>query len=73
VFLHPRILRDAVSEASVASEKYNFIRTEQIQMRENSQVLTPEHDMPLLPDVHDFLSSPTLDPAPNTPPPKDKH
>ncbi|HSC10867.1 MAG TPA: type II secretion system secretin GspD [Rhodanobacteraceae bacterium] len=74
VFLHPRILRDAVSEASVASEKYNFIRTEQIQMRENSQVLTPEHDMPLLPDVHDFLSSPTLDPAPyTTPPPKEKH
>ncbi|HSE12879.1 MAG TPA: type II secretion system secretin GspD [Rudaea sp.] len=74
VFLHPRILRDAVSEASVASEKYNFIRTEQIQMRENNDVLTPQRDMPMLPDVHDFLASPTLDAPPNTPPPpKDKH
>jgi general secretion pathway protein D len=68
VFLHPRILRDAVSEASVASEKYNFIRTEQIQMRENSQVLTPPGAMPLLPDVHDFLASPALDAAPYTTP-----
>lgn len=73
VFLHPRILRDAVSEASVASEKYNFIRTEQIQMRENSQVLTPPSDMPLLPDVHDFLASPAPETAPYTTPPKDKH
>ena len=62
VFLHPRILRDAASEASVSSEKYNFIRTEQIQMRENNEVITPRHDMPMLPDVHDFLASPTLDP-----------
>ena len=63
VFLHPRILRDAASEASVSSEKYNFIRTEQIQMRENNEIITPRRDMPMLPDVHDFLASPTLDPA----------
>lgn len=64
VFLHPRILRDAASEASVSSEKYNFIRTEQIEMRENNEIITPRHDMPMLPDVHDFLASPTLDPPP---------
>jgi len=68
VFLHPRILRDAASEAVVASEKYNFIRTEQLQMRENNQVLTPSHDMPLLPDVHDFMTSPGLDATPYTTP-----
>ena len=36
VFLHPRILRDAATEASVSSEKYNFMRTEQLQMREEA-------------------------------------
>ena len=69
VFLHPRILRDAESEASVSSEKYNFIRTEQLQMRENHEVVTPRHDMPMLPDVHDFLASPALDVTPKNPPP----
>jgi len=68
VFLHPRILRDAASEASVASEKYNFIRTEQLQMRENNDIVTPRRDMPLLPDVRDFLASPPLDVAPKETP-----
>jgi general secretion pathway protein D len=67
VFLHPRILRDAASEASVSSEKYNFIRTEQLQMRESNEIVTPRHDMPMLPDVHDFLASPALDVAPKEP------
>jgi general secretion pathway protein D len=70
VFLHPRILRDAASEASVSSEKYNFIRTEQIQMLQNNEVITPRKDMPLLPDVRDFLASPALDVAPKDTPPK---
>ena len=64
VFLHPRILRDAATEASVSSEKYNYIRTEQLQMRENNEIVTPRADMPMLPDVHDFLASPPLDVAP---------
>ncbi|HEY2395463.1 MAG TPA: type II secretion system secretin GspD [Rudaea sp.] len=68
VFLHPRILRDAVTEASVSSEKYNFIRTQQLEMRESNEIATPSRDMPMLPDVHDFLASPALDVAPNTPP-----
>ena len=70
VFLHPRILRDAVSEASVSSERYNFIRSEQIQMLQNNEVITPHRDMPLLPDVRDFLASPALDVAPKDPPPR---
>jgi general secretion pathway protein D len=68
VFLHPRILRDAATEASVSSEKYNFIRAEQLQMRESHEIVTPRHDMPLLPDVHDFLASPAMDVAPKEPP-----
>jgi general secretion pathway protein D len=64
VFLHPRILRDAASEAQVSGEKYNFLRTEQLQMRENGETLTPRGQQPMLPEVHDFLKSPALDVAP---------
>ena len=65
VFLHPRILRDAATEAAVSSEKYNYMRTEQLQMREESWPITSPAERPLLPDVHDFLASPTLDGAPD--------
>ncbi len=64
VFLHPRILRDAATEAAVSSEKYNYIRTEQLQMRDNHEVVTPRADMPMMPEVHDFLASPALDVTP---------
>ncbi len=65
VFLHPRILRDAATEASVSSEKYNFMRTEQLQHREENWPITPATQRPLLPEVHDFLESPTLDGQPD--------
>jgi len=65
VFLHPRILRDAATEASVSSEKYNYMRTEQLQLREERWPITPAKERPLLPEVHDFLASPTLDGQPN--------
>lgn len=64
VFLHPKILRDAASEAQVSGEKYNFLRTEQLQMRENNETITPRGQQPMLPEVHDFLKSPALDVAP---------
>jgi len=65
IFLHPRILRDAATEAAVSSEKYNFMRTEQLQMREEAWPITPSDQRPLLPNVHDFLASPTLDGQPD--------
>ncbi|MHB8446629.1 MAG: type II secretion system secretin GspD [Rudaea sp.] len=68
VFLHPRILRDAASEASVSGEKYNFLRTEQLQMRENNETITPRGQQPMLPEVHDFMQSPALDVAPKDKP-----
>jgi general secretion pathway protein D len=64
VFLRPQILRDAAVEASVSSEKYNYMRTEQLQMRSDRQALTPRERRPLLPEVHDFLQTPSLEPAP---------
>ncbi len=64
IFLHPRILRDAASEAVVSGEKYNYIRTEQLMMRENGETITPRGSQPMLPEIHDFLASPAMDVAP---------
>lgn len=61
VFLRPKILRDAATEAAVSNEKYNYMRTEQLRMREDSAPLTPRNERPLLPEVHDFLSDPGMD------------
>ena len=61
IFLRPQILRDKSSESAVSSEKYNYMRTEQLQMRQQDWPLTPEKERPLLPQVHDFLMSPDLD------------
>jgi general secretion pathway protein D len=68
VFLHPRILKDSENEAALSGEKYNFIRTEQLQMRENAETITPRSQQPMLPEVHDFLASPALDVAPKDSP-----
>jgi general secretion pathway protein D len=69
VFLHPKILRDAATEDAVSSEKYNYIRTEQLQMRDDDSLLSPRDKRPLLPEMHDFLAHP---PAPAAGPPSGK-
>lgn len=65
VFLHPKILRDPATEAAVSSEKYNYMRTEQLQMRQEDWPITPRAQRPMLPEIHDFLASPTLDGQPD--------
>jgi general secretion pathway protein D len=70
VFLHPRVMHDAATQASVSQEKYNYIRTEQVQMRDSSETMTPREDQPVLPQVHDFLASPALDVTPKEPLPR---
>jgi general secretion pathway protein D len=60
VFLRPRILRDAATEAAVSNEKYNYMRTEQLRLREDAAPLTPRSERPLLPEAHDFLRDPAL-------------
>ena len=50
VFLRPTILRDAATEAAVSSEKYNFLRAEQLRMRENKE-LRYRNSQPLLPEL----------------------
>lgn len=50
IFLRPIILRDAATEAAVSNEKYNFLRAEQLKMRENRE-LKFRDQQPLLPEL----------------------
>lgn len=49
VFLRPVILRDADAENTISQEKYNFLRAEQLQVRERAGNLVRDADQPLLP------------------------
>ena len=50
IFLRPIILRDAATEAAVSNEKYNFLRAEQLKMRENRELKFHEQQ-PVLPEL----------------------
>ncbi|HET9484259.1 MAG TPA: type II secretion system secretin GspD [Xanthomonadales bacterium] len=50
VFLKPTILRDPAIESAVSSDKYNFIRTEQLRMRDRREVQTRPEQYPVLPE-----------------------
>ena len=69
VFLRPIILRDAITEAAVSSEKYNFLRTEQLMMREDRSLRYHGDKQPLLPELAPinppdlFRNPPPVDPA----------
>ncbi|SDD55251.1 type II secretion system secretin GspD [Aquimonas voraii] len=59
VFLRPTILRDAVTEAAVSSEKYNYIRAEQLQIRERAGSRIGGQEQPLLPELpRDLFQAP---------------
>lgn len=53
IFLKPTILRDRATEMAVSSEKYNFIRAEQLKARERSDKLTRPQDHAVLPEIED--------------------
>ncbi len=48
VFLRPTILRDPETERVISQEKYNLLRAEQIQARENRESMIRDEDMPIL-------------------------
>lgn len=50
IFLKPTILRDAALEASVSSEKYNFMRSRQIEAAERKDV-RPVTTQPVMPEA----------------------
>lgn len=59
VFLRPTILRDAATEAAVSSEKYNYIRAEQLQIRARAGSRIGGQEQPLLPELpRDLFQNP---------------
>ena len=55
VFLKPSIARDAITENAISSEKYNYIRSEQIRARDTNDGLLDSDQMPMLPEYEDFM------------------
>ncbi|MDZ4348035.1 MAG: type II secretion system secretin GspD [Xanthomonadaceae bacterium] len=72
IFLRPYILRDAVTEAAMSNEKYNFLRSEQIQMQERFEGKIRGGDLPRLPENPNdlFMNPPALIQSPISAPPE---
>jgi general secretion pathway protein D len=51
IFLRPVILRDTATESTISGSKYNYIRGEQLRMREQSEGLLRPEDKPVLPEL----------------------
>jgi general secretion pathway protein D len=66
VFLRPRILRDAASEASVSNEKYDYMRVQQLEERSARENMLRKEDHPLSAP----LALPATPPPPREEPPK---
>jgi general secretion pathway protein D len=58
VFIRPRILHDDALMEDITRSKYTRIRSEQLLQRERPAGLTRPTDMPLLPELDDFLQNP---------------
>ncbi len=58
VFLRPHILRDVARANSISSRKYNYLRAEQLRVRELGTALMPDDESPLLLELQDFLDEP---------------
>ncbi len=55
VFLKPTIARDAMTEDVISYGKYNQIREQQIDARDNRSWLMPESGTPVMPDLKSYL------------------
>jgi len=57
VFIRPRILRDRDLSNAISAGKYEFMRASQMDMRDRAQGLSPSDEMPLLPELYQYLQS----------------
>ncbi len=55
VFLRPIIVRDAASENAISNDKYSYMRIKQLEQKFKQSTLTEMEEVPLLPDLNDFL------------------
>ncbi len=56
VFLHPVIIRDAASESIISRNKYDYMRTQQIEQQAQGLPLMSASEIPVLPNLDDFLT-----------------
>ncbi len=62
LFIRPRILRSDSDQFNISAEKYNYLRSEQIRARSTTTGMTPPEEMPLLPELFDYLQTPVPEP-----------
>jgi general secretion pathway protein D len=62
LFIKPRILRSDQDQFGVSAAKYDFLRAEQIKARSRATGLTPAEELPLLPELFDYLQTPVPEP-----------
>ncbi len=58
VFLHPRIMRGGELSNQLSSAKYNYMRAQQLNVRDRGVALMYDDVSPLLPEMKDFLELP---------------
>ena len=56
VFLHPVILKDSRMETQISNNKYQQLQNAQKQQREQGVPLTAKENVPVLPDLNEFLT-----------------
>ncbi|WP_006787273.1 type II secretion system secretin GspD [Thiorhodospira sibirica] len=58
IFLHPVIVRERGAQQHLTTAKYNFIRTQQINSRQQGVLMMPEDTVPVLPAWDELLELP---------------
>ena len=58
VFLHPTIVKDNSTMLSLTGEKYNYLRTKQLKMREQGLRLMSDDSIPVMQDMQDYIKLP---------------
>lgn len=58
VFVHPTIVKDKAMSRGLTSEKYNFMRAQQLAIRERGVQLMDDEESPLLEEVQDIIDLP---------------
>ncbi len=58
VFLRPTVIRDVETGIRVTNGKYDYIRNKQAEMRDNGVGMISDKEIPVLPDLKDFVGVP---------------
>jgi general secretion pathway protein D len=61
IFIRPHILDDPASQNAISSSKYNYMRSQQANTRENYEGMLPEEKLPLLPKLEEYLDRTSLE------------